>query len=41
MKYQTAVPIRLKTSDGTINLKPGDTFRLKSEEAVKQLSSRG
>jgi len=40
-RYQTSVPIQLKTPDGTIILKPGDTFRPKSEEAIKGLLAEG
>ncbi len=41
MKYLTTIPVRLKTSSGVIELKPGDTFKPKSKEAIKSLLTEG
>lgn len=37
MRYLTTIPIRLKTPDGEVELKPGDTFIPKCEDAVRGL----
>jgi hypothetical protein len=41
MRYLTKIPIRLKTPDGEVGLKPGDIFKPKSEEAIKELLAEG
>jgi hypothetical protein len=41
MRYLTTIPIKLKTSDGEVELRPGDTFKPKSEEAIKGLLTDG
>jgi hypothetical protein len=41
MRYLTNIPIMLKTPDGIVKLKPGDTFKPKSEEAIKDLLAEG
>ena len=37
MKFQTLIPLRFETSQGVIELKPGDTFEPKDEEAIRWL----
>lgn len=41
MKYLTTIPLKLKTQNGEVELKPGDTFKPKSEEAIKELLAEG
>lgn len=41
MRYLTTIPIKLKTHDGEIKLKPGDTFTPKNEDAIKRLLAEG
>lgn len=41
MRYQTFIPLKLKTSSGLLDLKPGDTFKPKNEEAIKELLAEG
>jgi hypothetical protein len=41
MRYLTTIPLRLKTSDCEVELKPGDTFKPKSEEAIRGLLEEG
>lgn len=41
MRYLTTIPIRLKTPDGEVDLKSGDTFKPKSEDAIKELLKKG
>jgi hypothetical protein len=41
VRYITHIPIILKTSSGEVDLKIGDTFRPKSEDAIKGLLAEG
>ena len=41
MRYLTTIPLKLKTSSGLLELKPGDTFKPKSDEATKGLLANG
>ena len=41
MEFLTEIPLRLKTHNGEIKLKPGDIFRPKSEEAIRELLAEG
>jgi hypothetical protein len=41
MRYLTTIPIRLRTPDGEVELKPGDTFKPKSEEAIMPFLAEG
>jgi hypothetical protein len=41
MRYLTTIPLKLKTQDGEVELKPGDTFKPKSRAAIKSLLAEG
>jgi hypothetical protein len=41
MRYQTFIPLKLKSSSGLLDLKPGDTFKPKSEDVIKGLLAEG
>lgn len=41
MRYLTTVPLKLRTSNGELNLRPGDTFRPKNEDAIRPLLKEG
>ena len=41
MRYLTTIPLKLKTPDGEVELKPGDTFKPKSEELIKPFLAEG
>lgn len=41
MKFLTNIPLKLKTSEGEIILKIGDTFTPKNEEVIRPLLDRG
>lgn len=41
MRYLTEIPLKLKTPTGLLDLKPEDTFKPKSEDAIKELLAGG